>query len=160
MRSVSTIVNCVERIAAELCVEQCHAKNHRSFGRVRVDGREVIPEIVATLQRTEIFIADYFRRVRLAWTAQRLSMATLWRWYRGLGFIGVIRHVLKHSAHHRALHANCAALAVALAFTQSHRPSAHAMYPGNRPRNVRLKDALDPNCFGMLLAYYEHKIFV
>ena len=36
----------------------------------------------------------------------------------------------------------------------------HRVFPGNRPSNTLLYKALDPRTLGMLIALYEHKIFV
>lgn len=39
-------------------------------------------------------------------------------------------------------------------------PSLHRRYDGNRPSTTLLLDRLDPHALGMLLALYEHKVFV
>ncbi|MEW6312464.1 MAG: glucose-6-phosphate isomerase [Pseudomonadota bacterium] len=36
----------------------------------------------------------------------------------------------------------------------------HKMFPGNRPTNTLLFEHLDPHTLGMLIALYEHKVFV
>jgi len=36
----------------------------------------------------------------------------------------------------------------------------HKVFPGNRPSNTLLYQKLDPHTLGMLLALYEHKVFV
>ena len=36
----------------------------------------------------------------------------------------------------------------------------HKIFPGNRPTNTILFDKLDPHTLGMLIALYEHKVFV
>jgi len=36
----------------------------------------------------------------------------------------------------------------------------HRIFPGNRPSNTILMDALTPNTLGALIALYEHKVFV
>jgi glucose-6-phosphate isomerase len=36
----------------------------------------------------------------------------------------------------------------------------HKVFPGNRPSHLVLFDRLDPHTLGVLLAYYEHRIFV
>ncbi len=36
----------------------------------------------------------------------------------------------------------------------------YKMFPGNRPSNTLLFDQLDPYTLGMLIALYEHKVFV
>jgi glucose-6-phosphate isomerase len=37
---------------------------------------------------------------------------------------------------------------------------AHRAFPGNRPSNTLLLDALTPASLGALIALYEHKVFV
>jgi len=36
----------------------------------------------------------------------------------------------------------------------------HKLHPGNRPSNILLLRQLDPTSLGMLLAMYEHQVFV
>ncbi|MGB8518220.1 MAG: glucose-6-phosphate isomerase, partial [Gallionella sp.] len=36
----------------------------------------------------------------------------------------------------------------------------HKVFPGNRPTNTLLVDQLDAKTLGMLIALYEHKVFV
>jgi glucose-6-phosphate isomerase len=36
----------------------------------------------------------------------------------------------------------------------------HKVFPGNKPTNTLLFDRLDPHALGMLIALYEHKVFV
>ena len=36
----------------------------------------------------------------------------------------------------------------------------YKVFPGNRPTNTLLFDKLDPHTLGMLVALYEHKVFV
>ena len=36
----------------------------------------------------------------------------------------------------------------------------YKVFPGNRPTNTLLFDRLDPHTLGMLIALYEHKVFV
>ena len=36
----------------------------------------------------------------------------------------------------------------------------HKVFPGNRPSNTILYRQLDPETLGMLIALYEHKVFV
>ena len=36
----------------------------------------------------------------------------------------------------------------------------HKVFPGNKPTNTLLFDKLDPHTLGMLIALYEHKVFV
>jgi glucose-6-phosphate isomerase len=75
-------------------------------------------------------------------------------------FIGVIEDDLRHPEHHQAVLANMAAQATALAFGRPDAASAHEVYTGNRSSNLLLLDRLDPAGLGMLLALYEHKVFV
>jgi glucose-6-phosphate isomerase len=80
--------------------------------------------------------------------------------------------------HHAKLVANCFAQTEALAFgkTEAEVRSElersglsgegletlvlHKMFPGNRPTNTLLYRRLDPETLGMLIALYEHKVFV
>ncbi len=82
------------------------------------------------------------------------------------------------SDHHAKLVANCLAQTEALAFGKteaearaeleaSGRSAAaieklvlHKTFPGNRPSNTLIYRKLDPETLGMLLALYEHKVFV
>jgi glucose-6-phosphate isomerase len=75
-------------------------------------------------------------------------------------FIGVVRDDLAHPDHHRALLANLAAQAGALAFGQKQAATPQDVYPGNRPSTILMLDRLDPSGLGRLLALYEHKVFV
>jgi len=74
-------------------------------------------------------------------------------------FIGIVDDDLNHPDHHRALMANMAAQAGALAFGRPQASSPHDVYAGGRPSNLILLDRLDPFHFGLLLALYEHKTF-
>ena len=80
--------------------------------------------------------------------------------------------------HHDKLVANCFAQTEALAFgkteaavrkelaagglsaTEVDRMTPHKTFPGNRPTNTILYRRLDPATLGMLIALYEHKVFV
>ncbi len=80
--------------------------------------------------------------------------------------------------HHAKLVANCFAQTEALAFgktegevrdelEQSGLSAAaieklvlHKVFPGNRPTNTLIYRKLDPETLGMLIALYEHKVFV
>ncbi len=80
--------------------------------------------------------------------------------------------------HHARLIANCLAQSRALAFGKSEDevraelaadglPAAeidalapHRVFPGDRPSNTLLYRRLDPATLGMLIALYEHKVFV
>ena len=75
-------------------------------------------------------------------------------------FIGVVSDDLGKPDHHLALTANMVAQVGALAFGKQDAKSPFEMCAGGRPSNVILLDRLDPRHFGMLLALYEHKVFV
>ena len=80
--------------------------------------------------------------------------------------------------HHQVLVANCFAQSEALmqgkslanatndllesgmALSQAAELAPHKVMKGNTPSNTLLLDKLSPECFGALLALYEHKIFV
>lgn len=65
--------------------------------------------------------------------------------------------------HHRLLLANCFAQSEALMAGRSLQEAsgnAHKLFTGNRPSNTFLYERLDPHTLGMLMAFYEHKIFV
>jgi len=80
--------------------------------------------------------------------------------------------------HHRFLLANCLAQSEALmrgrtidevraalsgggsGGTEKERLAPHKVFAGNRPSNTLLFRKLDPHTLGMLLALYEHKVFV
>ncbi len=80
--------------------------------------------------------------------------------------------------HHAKLVANCFAQTEALAFGKTEAEARaelvragmfgealdklvlHKVFPGNRPSNTLLYRKLDPETLGMLVALYEHKVFV
>lgn len=80
--------------------------------------------------------------------------------------------------HHAKLVANCFAQTEALAFGKTEvevrkeleasglsgpaleKLVPHKLFPGNRPSNTLLYRKLDPETLGMLIALYEHKVFV
>jgi glucose-6-phosphate isomerase len=80
--------------------------------------------------------------------------------------------------HHARLIANCLAQSQALAFGKSEDEvrtelaaegmeqnqidalAPHKAFPGNRPSNTLVYRRLDPATLGMLIALYEHKVFV
>jgi glucose-6-phosphate isomerase len=84
--------------------------------------------------------------------------------------IGFGRSLNPIGAQHEWLLANLLAQAEALAFgrTQEELRAAgvadalvpHRTFPGNRPSNVILAEALTPATLGALVALYEHKVFV
>jgi glucose-6-phosphate isomerase len=75
-------------------------------------------------------------------------------------FIGVATSGHDLPGHHDMLLANMLAQAEALALGTSDAASPHHHCPGNRPSTVILLNTLDPHHLGMLLAMYEHKVFV
>ena len=44
--------------------------------------------------------------------------------------------------------------------TAAERLAPHKVFPGNRPSNMILMEALTPGALGALIALYEHKVFV
>jgi glucose-6-phosphate isomerase len=80
--------------------------------------------------------------------------------------------------HHAKLVANCFAQSEALAFGKTEaearaelsksglsiaaqeKLALHKVFPGNRPSNTLIYRKLDPETLGMLIALYEHKVFV
>ena len=74
-------------------------------------------------------------------------------------FIGVLRADHPHAPNHEALLANLLAQTEALANGQG-SDDPHRRYPGNRPSTLLLLDALTPKSLGMLLALYEHSVYL
>ena len=74
-------------------------------------------------------------------------------------FIGVVRGDHAHAANHAALLANLLAQAEALANGQS-SDDPHCVYAGGRPSTLLLLDALTPESLGMLIAMYEHSVYL
>ncbi|MFT7220262.1 MAG: glucose-6-phosphate isomerase [Candidatus Azotimanducaceae bacterium] len=74
-------------------------------------------------------------------------------------FIGTIEDRLSSAEHHRLLNANLIAQSEALMAGQS-STDLHQNYEGNRPSSVLMLDSLTPKTLGMLLALYEHRVFV
>ncbi len=62
--------------------------------------------------------------------------------------------------HHRALNANALAQAQALMQGRIDKTTPARSFTGNRPSSTLILDRLDPWHLGLLLALYEHKIFV
>jgi glucose-6-phosphate isomerase len=62
--------------------------------------------------------------------------------------------------HHETLLANCVAQSQALAFGRPEADTPHRIFPGNRPSTTLVYRRLDPRTLGMLIALYEHKVFV
>jgi glucose-6-phosphate isomerase len=74
-------------------------------------------------------------------------------------FIGVVRSEDCFEGNHRALLANLLAQTEALANGQS-SDDPHRAYAGNRPSTLLLLDALTPQSLGMLIALYEHSVYL
>jgi glucose-6-phosphate isomerase len=74
-------------------------------------------------------------------------------------FIGVIRADHAHRENHAALLANLLAQTEAFANGQ-HSDDPHRAYRGNRPSTLLLLDALTPRSLGMLIALYEHSVYL
>ena len=85
-------------------------------------------------------------------------------------FIGFCRSLNPRGQHHDLLVANLLAQTEALAFGRTAEEVRaegvaealvpHRTFPGNRPSNTILADALAPATLGALIALYEHKVFV
>lgn len=94
-------------------------------------------------------------------------------------FLVAARSDLDEDHHHDLLLANCLAQSEALmrgkTITEARRElsagegystsevellAPHKVFPGNRPSNTILYRRLDPTTLGMLIALYEHKVFV
>ncbi|RMH93008.1 glucose-6-phosphate isomerase [Lysobacter pythonis] len=74
-------------------------------------------------------------------------------------FIGVLRPDHDHPANHVALLSNLLAQGEALANGEE-GADPHRHHPGNRPSTLLLLDALTPTALGMLLALYEHSVYL
>ena len=78
-------------------------------------------------------------------------------------FIGCIRQDHPHDNHHDRLMANLFSQTEALMRGRTEGNGGgdiHRLCPGNRPSTTILLDAMEPETLGMLLALYEHKVFV
>ncbi len=85
-------------------------------------------------------------------------------------FIGFLRSLNPIGEHHPLLMANVFAQTEALALGKTpeevraegvpEEQVAHRTFPGNRPTNTILAEALTPATLGKLVALYEHKVFV
>lgn len=62
--------------------------------------------------------------------------------------------------HHDQLLANCFAQSAALAAGREYPDAPHRTCPGDQPSNTIILPRLNPYYLGMLLAMYEHKVFV
>ncbi len=74
-------------------------------------------------------------------------------------FIGVLQADHAHADSHQMLLANLLAQVETLANGQA-CDDPHRHYPGNRPSTLLLLDALTPESLGMLLAMYEHSVYL
>lgn len=74
-------------------------------------------------------------------------------------FIGVRQAAHGFEVNHAALLANLLAQTEALANGQDSE-DPHRRYPGNRPSTLLLLDALTPQALGMLIAFYEHSVYL
>lgn len=76
-----------------------------------------------------------------------------------MDFIGAIKPAHTYVESHQNLLANLFAQAEALANgAEASEPQKN--YPGNRPSTMFMLDELNPHSFGMLLALYEHSVYV
>lgn len=64
------------------------------------------------------------------------------------------------STMHQHLLANCLSQSLALMEGSQEGEPAHKHVAGNKPSNTFLLERLDPYTLGMLLAHYEHKVYV
>jgi glucose-6-phosphate isomerase len=74
-------------------------------------------------------------------------------------FVGVVRGDHGHADNHAALLANLLAQAEALANGQS-SDDPHRAHAGGRPSTLLLLDALTAETLGMLIALYEHSVYL
>ncbi len=74
-------------------------------------------------------------------------------------FIGVVRSDHAHADNHAALLANLLAQTEAFANGRD-SDDPHRAYPGDRPSTLLLLDALTPQSLGMLIALYEHSVYL
>lgn len=74
-------------------------------------------------------------------------------------FIGVLQADHAHAENHQMLLANLLAQAETLANGQT-SDDPHRHYPGDRPSTMLLLDALTPESLGMLVALYEHSVYL
>ena len=74
-------------------------------------------------------------------------------------FVGVVRGEHAHADNHAALLANLLAQSEALANGQPNS-DPHRVHAGGRPSTLLLLDALTPESLGMLIALYEHSVYL
>jgi glucose-6-phosphate isomerase len=75
-------------------------------------------------------------------------------------FIAALKTTYDTPEQRNMLLANFLAQTEALMNGREDNVETHRHYPGNRPTTTILLDVIDPHSIGMLLALYEHKIFV
>jgi len=75
-------------------------------------------------------------------------------------FIAACQPLHALGRHHEVLMANFFAQTAALMNGAPAAGAAHDAFPGNRPTNSILIEKLTPRALGLLLALYEHKVFV
>jgi glucose-6-phosphate isomerase len=74
-------------------------------------------------------------------------------------FVGVVRGDHAHADNHAALLANLLAQTEALANGRDN-DDPHRAYAGGRPSTLLLLDSLTPETLGMLIAMYEHSVYL
>lgn len=75
-------------------------------------------------------------------------------------FIAALSPIAHYEEHHHKLLANMFAQTTALMDGRQTPDHPHRNFDGNRPSNLLLCEDLSPHHLGMLIALYEHKIFV
>jgi len=75
-------------------------------------------------------------------------------------FLVFAKSVDGYEEHHMKLVANALAQAQALMDGRENADEPHKNFEGNRPSSVFVFDELTPRTLGMVMAFYEHKIFV
>ncbi|MEZ0260982.1 MAG: glucose-6-phosphate isomerase [Alphaproteobacteria bacterium] len=75
-------------------------------------------------------------------------------------FIAAVKTGFGHKDQQTMLLANMLAQSEALMIGRESTAEPHRHFTGNRPSTTLLLDELNPRTFGMLLALYEHKVFV
>jgi glucose-6-phosphate isomerase len=75
-------------------------------------------------------------------------------------FIAAVKTRFGNADQQTMLLANFLAQSEGLMVGKENKAEPHRNFPGNRPSTTFLLDELDPRTLGMLLAFYEHKVFV
>ena len=65
-----------------------------------------------------------------------------------------------YAGHHSILNANALAQSKALMEGQDNEEEPHRYFPGNRPSSTLILERQDAYHLGLLMAFYEHKVFV